>query len=85
VLLGISEGQYGGDLTLAQMGATADPPDASGYAGSVSAGFPGLGQADNTYYAIFNRVGVAGAIGKLDGYIGNASTSVPHTPLWIAV
>jgi len=85
VLLGISEGQYNGDLSLAQMGVTANPPDASGYAGSVSAGFPGLGQADTTYHAIFNSVGIPGAIGKLDGYLGNASVTVPHQPLWLPV
>ena len=85
VLLGISEGQYSGDLTLAQMGAEANPPDATGYTGSVSAGFPGLGQASTSYFAIYTSVSVHPAVGKLDGYIGNASTNVPHQPLWLPI
>lgn len=85
VLLGISEGQYNGDLTPNQMGVNVLAPEAEGYSGSVSAGFPGLGTADTTYYSIFTEVGLPGAVVKLDGKMGNASVSVPHTPLWIEV
>ena len=89
VLLGISEGQYtsGTDvLTPAQMGivVSGDVDNiAEGYTGSVSAGFPGLGQATETTFDIYHQVGVPGAVGKLDGWTGNASTNVPHQPLWL--
>ncbi len=88
ILLGISEGQYSGDLTTAQMGivVSGDPDNiATGYTGSVSAGFPGLGQATESTFDIYYQVGVPGAVGKLDGYIGNASTNVPHQPLWLPI
>jgi len=85
VLLGISEGQYSGDLTPEQMGIQVLSPEAEGFSGSVSAGFPGLGTADRAYFSIFTEVGTPGAILKLDGYIGNASVSVQHSPLWIPV
>jgi hypothetical protein len=89
ILKGISEGQYNGDLTLAEMGASeatvpGEPP-IQGFTGSVSAGFPGLGQADITTFIIYDEVGLATAVGKKDGYIGTASASVPHTPLWLPV
>jgi hypothetical protein len=58
---------------------------ATGYTGSVSAGFPGLGQATVSTFDIYYQVGVPGAVGKLDGYIGNASTNVPHQPLWLPI
>jgi hypothetical protein len=86
VLLGISEGQYSGELTTAQMGATVsnDPLNqATGFAGSASAGFPGLGNATETVFDIFYTIGLGTAVGKLDGYTGNASCNVPHQPLWL--
>jgi hypothetical protein len=91
VLLGITEGQYSGTLTMAEMGievAQVQDPEDQGQSGSVSAGFPGLGEADITYY-IFGvlRVG-GGVLGDSEstgsGRYGTASVTVPHTPVWVA-
>ena len=91
VLLGITEGQYNGTLTLAQMGVTlaeAQDPEDVGQTGSVSAGFPGLGQADDTYY-IFGIATVGNGVlgdsaGTGAGKYGSASVTIPHTPVWVA-
>jgi hypothetical protein len=87
VLRGISEGTYNGTLTAAEMGITGGTVDASGQTGSVSAGFPGIGQADDIYY-ISNVTSVGtGVLGDTPatgaGKYGNASISIPHTPLWL--
>ncbi len=52
-----------------------------GEQGSVSAGFPGLGNADTTQLGLVDLVGG----GKLEagGEIGQSSASVPHTPLYL--
>ena len=52
-----------------------------GEQGSVSAGFPGLGQANTTQLGLVDRVGG----GKLEagGEIGDSSASIPHTPIYL--
>jgi len=87
VLRGISEGTYNGTLTAAEMGITGGTVDASGETGSVSAGFPGIGQADDIYY-ISGVTQVGGGVlgdtpGTGAGKYGNSSISIPHTPLWL--
>lgn len=88
VLRGISEGQFAGTLSQTEMGVTGGTPDADGSSGSVSAGFPGIGQADTTYY-LSNIASVGGGVlgdtvGTGAGKYGNASVSLQHTPLWIS-
>ena len=88
VLRGISEGQYAGTLSQTQMGLTGGDVDASGSSGSVSAGFPGIGQADTTYY-LSNITSVGGGVlgdtvGTGAGKYGNSSASIQHTPLWVS-
>jgi len=80
VLQGPTEGSESGDVTSNGIifggGATID-----GSQGSVSAGFPGLGQADTITYGIVTQVG--GGTLKQDGKIGQGSGNVPHQPIWI--
>lgn len=52
-----------------------------GEQGSVSAGFPGLGQANTTQLGLVNYIGD----GKLEdgGKIGDSSANIPHTPIYL--
>lgn len=57
-------------------------PDAEGLQGSVSAGFPGIGNANITEHGIVLTVGQnPSAIDH--GKIANASVTVKHQPLWL--
>jgi hypothetical protein len=83
VLLGIVTGQRtrnsdGLDVGISFLN---DQPDAEGYQGGVSAGFPGLGDHDIVEYGVVNRI--AGGDGRNDGKKGNANCQCPHTPLWL--
>ena len=87
ILLGITEGQYQGTLAQDEMGVHGGTTDATGLTGSVSAGFPGIGQADDTYFLTgVTQVG-EGLLGDSDvtgaGKYGTASVTVPHTPIWV--
>lgn len=80
VLLGISEGNYQGDVT--NNGLLLDADDqTSGLQGSVSAGFPGQGTADVITYGLVTRVGN----GSLEeaGKMGQSSATIPHQPLYL--
>lgn len=79
VLQGPSEGSATGLGTSAVTFAAG--PTVEGSQGSVSAGFPGLGQSDETTYGIISKVG--GGTLKSDGDVGQANASVPHQPLYI--
>lgn len=80
VLLGISEGNYFGNVT--NFGITLDNDDQTGgLQGSVSAGFPGQGTADIITYGIANQVG-GGALEQA-GKIGQSSATIPHQPLYL--
>jgi len=87
VLLGITEGQYQGTLTKDEMGVWGGTTDATGLTGSVSEGFPGIGQADETYFLTSVEQVGEGLLGDSDvtgaGKYGTASVTVPHTPIWV--
>ena len=84
VLQGISEGSWSGDA-----GEDAVTLDASGRVtgsqGSVSAGTPGIGNADETEYGIITSMGVSTSYAHPGGEIGQAQVSIPHTPLYLGV
>lgn len=52
-----------------------------GDTGSVSAGFPGIGNYDTSREVVVSSIG--GSVGRKDGYRGNASCSVPLQPLFL--
>jgi hypothetical protein len=61
----------GGSLTYAEHVVT-------GQQGSVSAGFPGIGNADDIELGLVNRVG--GGLLESGGDTGQSSANIPHTP-----
>ena len=95
VLQGISEGNRTGDVGNGtwDLGIRFDGEDGSGTIGysdhvvtgeqgSVSAGFPGLGNADTTEIGLVNRIG--GGLLEAGGEIGQSSANIPHQPLYTA-
>lgn len=94
VIQGITEGQYTMDFNdSAKVGlvpyAGVSPPgyQIAGSQGSVSAGFPGLGNVDETVYCLVQRIG-GGALGddiNDQGKTGSSQAPVQHTPLYISV
>lgn len=92
MLRGISTGQHQtgtGVATTAQMGVVVDDAASrdslgnwiEGESGSVSAGFPGLGNYDFTREVVYSQCG--GSTGEIDGYTGTASVQIPMTPVYI--
>ena len=84
VLQGISEGSWSGEagddsIVLDTSGRV------TGSQGSVSAGTPGIGNADETEYGIVTRIGVVTSYTHPGGEIGQAQASIPHTPLYLGV
>jgi len=79
VLQGPTEGSRSGDV--ADKGITLSVT-VEGTQGSVSAGFPGLGQADTIEYGMVSAVG--GGTLKEDGKVGQSSASVPHQPIYVS-
>ena len=57
-------------------------PDATGFQGSVSAGFPGIGNASETAYGIVSVVG-RNPSGIDNGKTATASVTIKHQPLWL--
>jgi hypothetical protein len=49
--------------------------------GSVSAGFPGIGNASDTIYGLVTQVG--GGSLEDSGKTGESNASVPHNPLYL--
>jgi hypothetical protein len=80
-LLGIVTGQRTRNDDGLDVGLGFSTEDAEGYQGSVTAGFPGLGDHDLTIYGVVNRI--AGGDGRNDGKKGSSSCQCPHTPLWL--
>ena len=79
-LQGITEGNYTADSGL-NVGIILSPQQqVTGFQGSVSAGFPGLGNADEITYGIVTRIG--GGDLESAGRLGNSSASIPHTPIY---
>lgn len=92
MLRGISTGQHAtgdGVLTTAQMGVVVDDAASrdslgnwiEGESGSVSAGFPGLGEYNFTREVVYTQCG--GSTGVADGYVGTASVQIPMSPVFI--
>ena len=80
VLCGGAEGTASVDYDI--HGVIFSSTDAEGLQGSVSAGFPGIGNATTTKYGIVSQVGV-GPSAIDNGKIANASVTVKHQPLWL--
>jgi len=89
VLMGISDGSRSGDVTnkgilfAGEAGATNPLVGhiVEGDQGSVSAGFPGIGNADTTEQGIVDKVG--GGTLEAGGKIGQGSASIPHQPIYV--
>jgi hypothetical protein len=83
VLQGTAEGTQTADSGLVT-GITFDTspsnPLIEGQEGSVSAGFPGVGQADTVTYGIVNSVTNGDLVSS--GKVGQASVNIPHQPLY---
>ena len=84
VLQGRAEGSYSGNVGTSEedMGISMeDDGQVTGQQGSVSAGFPGVGNANDTILGLIDRVGG----GRLDaaGQTGQSSATIPHQPLYI--
>jgi hypothetical protein len=89
VLQGISEGSRQGDVTnkgilfAGEAGAANNLTGhiVEGDQGSVSAGFPGIGNADTVEQGIIDKIG--GGTLEEGGKIGQGSASVPHQPIYV--
>ena len=80
VIQGITEGNYTADAGL-DIGLVLDTEQrVTGFQGDVSAGFPGIGQANITTYGIVTKIG--GGDLENAGKIGNSSASIPHQPIY---
>ena len=80
VLQGISEGSKTGNVS--NLGVIIDSATSlTGSQGSVSAGFPGLGNADDIEYGIVSRIG--GGTLEQSGKTGQSNASVPHQLLYL--
>jgi len=80
VLQGTSEGSATGNVS--NLGVTINGATSlTGSQGSVSAGFPGLGNADDIEYGIITRIG--GGTLEQSGKTGQSNASVPHQPLYL--
>ena len=85
VLQGRSEGSYSGDIGSGpeDMGIVLDADgQVTGQQGSVSAGFPGVGNADDITLGLVDRVG--GGRLDADGEMGQSSATIPHQPLYLS-
>jgi hypothetical protein len=88
VLQGVTEGNVSGDVGNGRtdMGIHFKTPESThvvtGQTGSVSAGFPGLGNADEISLGIVDVIG--GALLEAGGRTGRSSATVPHQPLYMA-
>jgi len=80
VIQGRAEGSRTGNVTDLGVVFQADG-QVTGQQGSVSAGFPGLGNADDTTYGLVTQVG--GGTLEDSGKTGEARASVPHSPLYL--
>lgn len=87
VLQGRAEGSRWGDVGngTTDLGITFVAPESThvvtGQQGSVSAGFPGIGQANEISLGLVSAIG--GGLLQAGGEIGNSSANVPHQPLYL--
>lgn len=80
VLCGGAEGTKSTDYDIT--GVVFSSIDATGFQGSVSAGFPGIGNANETAHGIVSAVGhEPHAIDH--GKTANANVTIKHQPLWL--
>lgn len=80
VLQGRAEGSKSGNVP--NLGVVLDASSTvDGSQGSVSAGFPGIGQADTITYGLVNSIG--GGTLNAKGKIGQSSASIPHQPIYL--
>jgi len=80
VIQGKAEGSMSGNVT--NLGVIMDVDgQVSGQQGNVSAGFPGLGNFDETTYGLVNTIGD----GTLEeaGKTGQSNATIPHQPLYL--
>ena len=80
VIQGTAEGSKSGDATNLGVVMSADGR-VTGSQGSVSAGFPGVGAADDTIYGIITQIG--GGTLEESGKIGQSNCTIPHSPLYL--
>ena len=80
VIQGRAEGSKTGNATNLGVVFAADG-QVTGQQGSVSAGFPGIGNADETVYGLVIQVG--GGSLEDSGKTGESNASVPHNPLYL--
>lgn len=82
VLQGITEGNWSGDdQSIVGLIFYPGPYEVTGQQGSVSAGIPGVGNADITHIGIVQTIG--GGYLEAGGKIGQSSASIPHQPLYV--
>lgn len=84
VLQGISEGSRSGDVGNGTTDLGVDflaNTVVEGKQGSVSAGSPGVGNADVTSLGVVTRIG--GGLLQAAGQMGRSSASIPHQPLYV--
>lgn len=86
ILQGITEGQKQGNVTNVGLEFFTDSEAGgehivTGQQGSVSAGIPGLGNADEIQIGLVKQVG--GGSLEDGGKTGSSSATIPHTPLYI--
>lgn len=84
VLQGRAEGSRSGDVGngTSDLGVVfLATGQVTGQQGSVAAGFPGLGQADDITYGLVSHVG--GGLLEAAGEFGQSSATVPHQPLYL--
>jgi hypothetical protein len=81
VLQGIAEGTKSGDVT--NLGVVMNAAtEVDGAQGSVSAGFPGIGNADVNTTGIVTQIG--GGTLEEGGKVGQSSANIPHQPLYLS-
>jgi hypothetical protein len=84
VLQGITEGSRSGDVGngTSDLGVVFEPgTEVTGKQGSVSAGTPGVGNADSTTLGIVTTIG--GGLLQAGGQTGRSSATIPHQPLYL--
>lgn len=81
VIQGKAEGNKTGNVS--NLGIVLDSVgQVTGTQGSVSAGFPGLGNADETVYGLVSSVG--GGSLEDSGKVGQSQATIPHNPLYLS-
>jgi len=82
VIQGKAEGSWSGNVT--DIGVVLDAEgQVTGQQGNVSAGFPGMGNFDETTFGLVNTVG--GGTLEEAGKTGQSNATIPHQPLYLGV